>query len=67
MESLDKLREEDDVGLLDKLPDLIVRHHSLLQRRLNLKGIESLMASELTSCLRVFPLLLSIVENLLSE
>jgi hypothetical protein len=24
LESLDKLREEDDVGLLDKLPDLIV-------------------------------------------
>lgn len=31
LESLDKLREEDDVGLLDKLPDLIVRHCSLLQ------------------------------------
>lgn len=29
VDSLDKLREEDDVGLLDRLPDLLVCHFSL--------------------------------------
>lgn len=28
LDSLDKLREEDDVGLLERLPDLIVSHPS---------------------------------------
>ena len=27
LDSLDKLREEDDVGLLERLPDLIVSYH----------------------------------------
>lgn len=34
LDSLDKLREEDDVGLLDRLPDLVVRQFQILEPRM---------------------------------